>query len=52
MKQSGDPELLARYHGNEELRLTQEGFLAAALDASGRLQVGMTPVEILAVTGR
>ena len=49
MKQSGDPQLLARYHWNEELRLTQEGFLPAALDASGRLQVGMTPAEILAV---
>lgn len=49
MKQSGDPELLARYHDNEDLRLTQEGFLPAALDASGRLQIDMTPAEILAV---
>jgi AcrR family transcriptional regulator len=49
MKQSGDPQLLARYNWNEELRLTQEGFLPAALDASGRLQVGMTQAEILAV---
>ena len=32
-----------------ELRLTQESFLPAALDASGRLQVGITPAEILAV---
>ena len=49
MEQSGDPELLARYHHNEDLRLTQEGFLPAALDASGRLQAEMTPAEILAV---
>jgi AcrR family transcriptional regulator len=49
MERSGDPELLARYHEHEELRLAQEGFLPAALDATGRLQVGMTPAEILAV---
>jgi AcrR family transcriptional regulator len=49
MEQSGDPELLARYRENEEVRLSQEGFLPAALDATGRLQVGMTQAEILAV---
>jgi AcrR family transcriptional regulator len=49
MRESGDPELLARYHENQELRLTQEGFLPAALENSGRLRVGISQAEVLAV---
>jgi AcrR family transcriptional regulator len=49
MRESGDPALLARYHENQELRLTQLGSLSAALDQSGRLRAGMSPAEVLAV---
>jgi TetR/AcrR family transcriptional regulator, regulator of autoinduction and epiphytic fitness len=49
MRESGDPELLARYHQHQELRLTQEGFLPAALERSGRLRGGMSWDEVLAV---
>ncbi len=49
MRESGDPGLLARYHDHQELRLTQEGFLPAALERSGRLRAGMSRDEVLAV---
>ena len=49
MRESGDPALLARFRENQELRLTQEGFLPAALDKSGRLRAGISPAEVLAV---
>jgi AcrR family transcriptional regulator len=49
MRESGDPELLARYHQHQELRLAQEGFLPEALERSGRLRAGMSRDEVLAV---
>lgn len=49
MRESGDPELLARYREHQDLRLSQEGFLPAALEASGRLRKGVSQAEILSV---
>jgi len=49
MRESGDPELLGRYHQHQELRLTQEGFLPVALEKSGRLRARISQTEILAV---
>lgn len=49
MRESGDPELLARYHQHQELRLAQEGFLPEALERSGRLRADMSQDEVLAV---
>jgi TetR/AcrR family transcriptional regulator, regulator of autoinduction and epiphytic fitness len=49
MRESGDPQLLARYHQHQELRLTQEGFLPGALERSGRLRAGLSKAEALAV---
>jgi AcrR family transcriptional regulator len=49
MRESGDPQLLARYHQHQELRLTQEGFLPGALERSGRLRAGLSKGEALAV---
>jgi AcrR family transcriptional regulator len=47
MRESGDPALLARYQEDQELRLTQEGFLPAGLAESGRLRAGLSPAEVL-----
>ena len=49
MRESGDPGLLALLRENQEQRLTQESFLSAALDGSGRLRAGMSSAEVLAV---
>lgn len=49
MRESGDPELLARYRHHQELRLSQEGFLPAALEASGRLRDSVSQSEALSV---
>ena len=49
MRESGDPGLLALLRENQELRLTQESFLSAALDGTGRLRAGMSSAEVLAV---
>jgi AcrR family transcriptional regulator len=49
LRESGDRELLARYRANEDLRLTQESFLPAALEKSGRLRAGVSRAEVLAV---
>jgi AcrR family transcriptional regulator len=49
LRESGDPKLLARYHVNQDLRLTRETFLPAALEKSGRLRPGLSPAELLAV---
>jgi AcrR family transcriptional regulator len=49
MRESGDPGLLARLRENQELRLTEESFLPAALDKTGKLRAGMSPAEVLAV---
>ena len=49
MRESGDPDLLARYHQTEELRLSQQSFMPAMLRKSGRLRAGLSPSEALAV---
>jgi AcrR family transcriptional regulator len=49
LRESGDPKLLARYNANQDLRLTRETFLPAALEKSGRLRAGLSPAEVLAV---
>jgi AcrR family transcriptional regulator len=49
LRESGDPKLLARFHANQDLRLTRETFLPAALEKSGRLHAGLPPAEVLAV---
>jgi len=49
MRESGDPELLARYHQSEEMRLTQQAHIPALLQASGRLQPGLSQSEVVAV---
>jgi AcrR family transcriptional regulator len=49
MRESGDPELLARYHKNEELRLSQQAHVPALLQRSGRLNPGLSEDEVLAV---
>ena len=41
MRESGDPQLLARYREHQTLRLTQEGFLPDMLARSGRLRRGL-----------
>ena len=46
MRESGDPELLARYHQSEELRMSQEAHIPALLHASGRLRVGLSESEV------
>lgn len=51
MRESGDPDLLAHYREREEQRLkemTQSG-LPALLESSGRLRVGISPSEAVAV---
>lgn len=49
MRESGDADLLARYHQNEELRLTQEAHLPALLRASGSLRPALSDTEVLSV---
>jgi len=49
MRESGDPRLLALLRENQEQRFTQESFLAAALERTGRLRAGMSSAEVLAV---
>jgi hypothetical protein len=51
MRESGDPDLLARYREREEQRLMgmiQYG-VPAQLDRSGRLRAGISPSEAVAV---
>jgi len=51
MRESGDPDLLARYRDREEQRLMgmiQYG-VPAQLDRSGRLRTGISPSEAVAV---
>ena len=51
MRESGDPDLLARYRDREEQRLMgmiQYG-VPAQLDRSGRLRAGISPSEAVAV---
>jgi AcrR family transcriptional regulator len=49
MRESGDAELLARYHENEELRLSQQAHIPALLQRSGRLNPGLSQDEALSV---
>jgi AcrR family transcriptional regulator len=49
MRESGDAELLARYHQNEELRLSQQAHIPALLQDSSRLKPGLSQDEVLAV---
>src|SRR5207245_1682187 len=49
MRESGDAELLARYHQNEEMRLSQQAHIPALLQRSGRLQPGLSHSDALAV---
>src|SRR6202140_3333616 len=55
MRESGDAELLTRYHQNEELRLTQEAHIPALLRASGSLRPALSdpvaPSVVWAMTG-
>lgn len=49
MRESGDPELLARYHQSENMRLSMQAHIPPLLHASGRLQPGMSQSEVAAV---
>jgi AcrR family transcriptional regulator len=49
MRESGDAELLARYHQNEEMRLSQQAHIPALLQRSGRLQPALSQSDALAV---
>ena len=49
MRESGDPELLERYHQSEDMRLSGEAHIPALLQASGRLQPGLSQSEVAAV---
>lgn len=49
MRESGDPGLLARHHQMEERRFSDEAFLRATLERSGRLRAGTSPREALGV---
>jgi hypothetical protein len=49
MRESGDPQLLQRYHEYQTLRFTQESFLPVLLAKSGRLRRGLSANEVLAV---
>ena len=49
MRESGDAELLARYHYNEDMRLSQEREFAEALHASARIQPGLSQSDVLDV---
>jgi AcrR family transcriptional regulator len=49
MRESGDPDLLARYRWNEEQRFEQLGEVADRLELSGRLQPDTSRSEALAV---
>lgn len=49
LRESGDPELLARYRQNEEQRYTGLDELAIVLERSGRLRAGISRSEVHAV---
>jgi AcrR family transcriptional regulator len=51
MRESGDPDLLARYREREEQRLTGmiEYGVPAMFERSGRLRAGISPTEAVAV---
>jgi AcrR family transcriptional regulator len=49
MRESGDPELLARYHQSEDRRLSQQAHIPALLQRSGRLRPGLSHSEVAAV---
>jgi AcrR family transcriptional regulator len=49
MRESGDAELLARYHQNNALRLSQVAHVPALLQRSGRLRPELSESEALAV---
>jgi AcrR family transcriptional regulator len=49
MRESGDPELLERYHQSESRRLTLQAHIPALLERSGRLRPGLSPSEVAAV---
>jgi len=49
MRESGDPELLERYHQSENMRLSLQAHIPALLQASGRVQPGMSQSEMAAV---
>jgi AcrR family transcriptional regulator len=48
-RESGDPALLARYRGAEQVRFDQMRELQALIEASGRLKDGVSGDEALAV---
>ncbi|MEA2646323.1 MAG: hypothetical protein QOE92_1406 [Chloroflexota bacterium] len=49
MRESGDPELLERYHQGENFRLSQLAHVPALLRQGGRIQSGLSEPEVLAV---
>jgi AcrR family transcriptional regulator len=49
LRESGDPELLDRYHASEAMRLGQQAQVPALLQRSGRLKPGLSPAEVAAV---
>ena len=49
MRESGDPDLLARYRQSNELRLSNLSDMPAMLRKSGRLQPGLSEPDALAV---
>jgi hypothetical protein len=49
MRESGDPELLERYHQSENLRLSQQAHVPELLKNSGRLRPGLSDAEVAAV---
>jgi AcrR family transcriptional regulator len=49
MRESGDPELLARYHQSEDMRLSLQAHIPALLERSGRLKPGLSQSEVAAV---
>jgi AcrR family transcriptional regulator len=49
MRESGDPDLLARYRFNEDQRFEQLGEVAELVERSGRLSPGMSRTEARAV---
>ena len=48
-RESGDPDLLARYRRGEEQRFAQMGELGELLERSGRLRVGISASEAHAI---
>jgi AcrR family transcriptional regulator len=49
MRESGDPELLARYNQSEAMRRSQQAHIPALLEQSGRLKPGLSQAEVAAV---